>query len=572
MDKNKLNFLLENEIENVDNYNDSDLENELEMILSGKHSQRQPQTRKSTFQSHPAPAAKQTQINFSKESDVYKNVPDKKKKLAPGAEPVLDFNEVERILNFDPNKLTDFDDNDDDTDLEEDEGMLSELDRIVNSSSGADQDLISDEVVASQPRRLAPTPSIAQEVPPLMPPRLPQQRSSIQNILDTPNAFVNRPTVQPQSTKSNILSEKIAHAKKLQIENKRLALKCKSEGDIEKAKSYLMTSKQLDSVLVELNQGKDVDLDVLINNSNASVGAPKSASGKTEGADITEHKIDKDDAKKLFKVDLNEPRTPLEALAQRLEKFKATEKEAKEQGNSSKARRINRIVKKYELAIKDVKQGKSVNYEELDQMCPPGYPPIPTTNVKQAALPTPVPKVKPQSTPQNVAEPSKPAPKVKPSLKRGMSTIATKQLEYLQEQQSLFRKAAIEAKRRGELDQAKEYLRSAKGFDPLIEATINGLPIDATSIPVPPQLKQNEDFIILDAPLTNNTGEAITKTSSNEESNDDQRELFEKVEKELINQVEVISFHFKTFIQLNKQNYLNRCAFAIRNIFKNWVT
>lgn len=539
MDQNKLNLLLNNEMDNVENYNDSDLENELEMILSGNQPKRQQkQQPKSTApQSQPAPVAKQHQANVSKGSDVYKNVPDKKKKLAPGAEPVFDLSEVEKILSFDPNKLTDLDDNDDDDADLEDENMLSELNTIVNSSPR--EEFSHEELVAPQPRRSAPPAPFAQvEQPPPLPARAPQQRSSIPNVPTTP---LVRPNTQPPL---NALSQKIEHVKKLQVENKRLALKCKSEGNIEKAKSYLLASKQLDSVLVGLSQGKDVDLDALGNNSSASVAKP--VAGNAEVTEITEHQIDRDDAKKLFKVDLNEPRTPLEALTQRLDKFKATEKEAKEQGNSSKARRINRIVKKYELAIKDVKQGKPVNYEELDQMCPPGYPPIPTTtNAKPAAAavpPPPVPKPQPVA-PSNVAGPSKPALRVKPSLKRGMSTVATKQLEYLQEQQSLFRKAAIEAKRRGELDQAKEYLRSAKGFDPLIDATINGLPIDATSIPVPPQLKQNDDFVILDDSVAGSTGEVAA--TSNEELSDEQRELFEKVEKELLNQVEVRHFSCK---------------------------
>jgi coiled-coil and C2 domain-containing protein 1 len=47
--------------------------------------------------------------------------------------------------------------------------------------------------------------------------------------------------------------------------------------------------------------------------------------------------------------------------------------------------------------------------------------------------------------------------------------------------------SALEAKRAGQIEQAKEYLRQAKGFDKLIEATKCGLPVDIHTIPIPPQ-------------------------------------------------------------------------------------
>lgn len=41
----------------------------------------------------------------------------------------------------------------------------------------------------------------------------------------------------------------------------------------------------------------------------------------------------------------------------------------------------------------------------------------------------------------------------------------------------------------GNIEQAKEYLRAAKGFDSLIEAARGGLPVDLKSIPLPPRAK-----------------------------------------------------------------------------------
>jgi hypothetical protein len=55
-------------------------------------------------------------------------------------------------------------------------------------------------------------------------------------------------------------------------------------------------------------------------------------------------------------------------------------------------------------------------------------------------------------------------------------------LAFLLSRQKEFREAALQAKRKGEVNQAKEYLRLAKGFDPLIEASNSGLPVDMDTV------------------------------------------------------------------------------------------
>ncbi|GIY03030.1 hypothetical protein CEXT_384481 [Caerostris extrusa] len=55
---------------------------------------------------------------------------------------------------------------------------------------------------------------------------------------------------------------------------------------------------------------------------------------------------------------------------------------------------------------------------------------------------------------------------------------------------------ALKAKKNGDLQKAKEYLKMSKGFDSLIEATKCGLPIDVTTIPKLPELEP--DFIVLE--------------------------------------------------------------------------
>lgn len=144
--------------------------------------------------------------------------------------------------------------------------------------------------------------------------------------------------------------------------------------------------------------------------------------------------------------------------------------------------------------------------------------------------PSPESKVSPtrsQSSGQKSARNSDSSSDQRPALKRASST-ANKQLNYLLERQRLFKEAALESKQKGDIQQAKEYLRMAKGFDPLIEATQNGLPIDATSIPTPPQM--SEDFVVVSHPQTTDDDDL------------EREELFRKIEVEFQNQIEVIIF------------------------------
>lgn len=64
-----------------------------------------------------------------------------------------------------------------------------------------------------------------------------------------------------------------------------------------------------------------------------------------------------------------------------------------------------------------------------------------------------------------------------------------KQLALLIARQKEFKLAALAAKRNGEIEQAKEYLKNVKRLDPLIEAATGGLPVDLSSLPLSPTAK-----------------------------------------------------------------------------------
>lgn len=61
----------------------------------------------------------------------------------------------------------------------------------------------------------------------------------------------------------------------------------------------------------------------------------------------------------------------MEALEQRMKKYQECEEAAKKENNSSKARRMGRIVQQYKDAIKLYKSGKSIPVDELPT--PPGH-------------------------------------------------------------------------------------------------------------------------------------------------------------------------------------------------------
>lgn len=73
--------------------------------------------------------------------------------------------------------------------------------------------------------------------------------------------------------------------------------------------------------------------------------------------------------------DVPQPKTILEALEQRLDKYLSGLESAEAEGDKSKERRMKRLFKQYEDAIEAFKAGKQVNFSELPT--PPGYPPIP---------------------------------------------------------------------------------------------------------------------------------------------------------------------------------------------------
>ena len=188
------------------------------------------------------------------------------------------------------------------------------------------------------------------------------------------------------------------------------------------------------------------------------------------------------------------PKTVEEALKQRLEKYTQDEAKAKAEGNASKARRLGRVCKQYKDALRLNAAGKPIPVDDLPT--PFGYGPIPVGQPKPAAPAPPAAPPAAATSPQGAAVAAKPQPTAAPraaapaaaaAAAKAPTSLKEKQLRMLQTRQALFREAALEAKKAGQMEQAKEYLRQFKGFDKLIEAAKCGLPVDFNTLPVPPQ-------------------------------------------------------------------------------------
>ncbi|KFQ94092.1 Coiled-coil and C2 domain-containing protein 1B, partial [Nipponia nippon] len=300
-----------------------------------------------------------------------------------------------------------------------------------------------------------------------------------------------------------------------QKEYKLAALKAKQQGDLEKAKEYMKAGKKFNVVLEALDSGQPIDLQNM----------PPSPQGKAQGKEGEEKGssyVLKSEScgislSVLFQASLQQPKTVLEALQQRLEKYKSAAAQAKASGDDRKGRMHERIAKQYQDAIRAHKAGRKVNFSELP--VPPGFPPLPGVAVadgdstvaavlesasklanmeendeeeeNEALTQAPVAK-KPAQLP------GKPTQKLTCQAEslNSASALDQEQLEFLENRKKQYMKAAVKAKKENNLEQAKMYLRTAKSFDLKIEQAKCGKPVDISKLPSPPTDDEG-DFIFI---------------------------------------------------------------------------
>uniref|UniRef100_A0A8D0F7A0 Coiled-coil and C2 domain-containing protein 1B n=1 Tax=Strix occidentalis caurina TaxID=311401 RepID=A0A8D0F7A0_STROC len=255
-----------------------------------------------------------------------------------------------------------------------------------------------------------------------------------------------------------------------QKEYKLAALKAKQQGDLEKAKEYMKAGKKFNVVLEALDSGQPIDLQNM----------PPSPQGKVRLAQTL---------LEVYLSSLQQPKTVLEALQQRLEKYKSAAAQAKASGDDRKGRMHERIAKQYQDAIRAHKTGRKVNFSELP--VPPGFPPLPGVAATDG-----------DSTIATVLESASKLANMEENDEEEEVRFlyncfsAREQLEFLENRKKQYMKAAVKAKKENNLEQAKMYLRTAKSFDLKIEQAKCGKPVDISKLPSPPTDDEG-DFIFI---------------------------------------------------------------------------
>lgn len=323
----------------------------------------------------------------------------------------------------------------------------------------------------------------------------------------TPKPHIETEIIKPVAADTD--EYKINALLNRQREYKIAALTAKKSGDTATALQYVKIIKIFDTVLASARNGDAVDLSdmppppgELSSDLLKSIGHSDNPSPPAKHEDSmqqsTEDKRNETDLKpKPQPVELpppDAPKTILEALNQRLQKYQSVEANAKAEGNDRKARQNGRIVKQYLDAIRAHKAGRTIIVEELP--VPPGYPPIPTSDQlakpsQPAARKTPSEPSAP-GPPSDTHDPTNVSPKRSPikrqdsrfSGNHSSTTIMNKTIELLLERQKEFREAALEAKKAGEIEQAKEFLKTFKGIESLLDVARGGLPVDLSTVSI----------------------------------------------------------------------------------------
>ncbi|XP_039764575.1 coiled-coil and C2 domain-containing protein 1-like isoform X2 [Pararge aegeria] len=335
-----------------------------------------------------------------------------------------------------------------------------------------------------------PEPPITPPEQPIIPPEpsppVPPPRST--SIPNDPEPDERPPTPpepkEPPPLLPNVEEMDPAREQGLQVilkrkeEFKAAALASKHAGDKAMALEYLKVVKQFDIVVQAYKSGQDMDLNELPTTEAIAAVVRDQQKGEEQMQNSAEQAPEQTPEP----AGLITASSVDEALRQRLAHFQEQESKAKEQGNSSKARRMGRIVKQYQDAIKLNAAGRPIPAEDLPT--PNGYAPLPSEGPSPKKPAPPTPKSPPSSKPAT--------PKSSPSPKAATPQPSRydKQLTLLLHRQKQFKEAAIAAKKNGDIDQAKEYLRAAKGFESMIEAAEGGLTVDLKSLPLPPTAKK----------------------------------------------------------------------------------
>nr|XP_002715140.1 coiled-coil and C2 domain-containing protein 1B isoform X2 [Oryctolagus cuniculus] len=302
-----------------------------------------------------------------------------------------------------------------------------------------------------------------------------------------------------------------------QREYKVAALSAKRAGDLERARELMRIGKRFGAVLEALEKGQPVDLSAMppAPEDLKVPRAPPVVSPAVERVQpVTAPDIP------ATPVAPAEPQTVLDALQQRLNKYREAGIQARSSGDERKARMHERIAKQYQDAIRAHRAGRKVDFAELP--VPPGFPPIPglqpmvgmeedtvaatlaaaqkLATSDDTALAEEEEDEDESETPAQTPVAKKPAqplvPSSRPLAKESLSPSVREQLVLLEARKLQYQRAALQAKRRQDLEQAKAHLRVAKCLEAQITQARAGRPVDLSKVPSP-LTDEEGDFILI---------------------------------------------------------------------------
>ncbi|KAK5919877.1 hypothetical protein CgunFtcFv8_023738 [Champsocephalus gunnari] len=358
-------------------------------------------------------------------------------------------------------------------------------------------------------------------VPEIITPSEEEQSSSSLPLSSVPSP--EEPADRAQSSPSDASEATKTLLLERQKEYKMAALRAKKQGDVEQARLHLKTGKRFDVMIEALEKGQAVDLSELPPSPDEAAGgvsAPVKKSSSGQNIDVAQPVTSAPAA-----APPSAPKDVLEALEQRRAKYSEASNQAKAAGDDRKARMHDRIAKQYQSAIRSHKAGKAVNFEELP--VPPGFPPIPgqkaagadqgliaaldaadkiasadatetadedeegekEEETKRAEHPKKLMLDVPAAAQERRKTPTSPEGT---AAGEGLSATA----EFLEGRKKQYMRAALQAKQKSDMDQAKTFMRTAKSLEPLIEAARSGRTVDISTVPSPPG-DEDEDFILV---------------------------------------------------------------------------
>ncbi|XP_028640510.1 coiled-coil and C2 domain-containing protein 1B [Grammomys surdaster] len=312
-----------------------------------------------------------------------------------------------------------------------------------------------------------------------------------------------------------------------QREYKAAALNAKRAGDLDRARELMRIGKRFGTVLEALEKGQPVDLSGMPPAPEDLKALPQ-ASKTSTATQVLSPAVEQ--MQPVMASDLPatpvapaEPKTVLDALQQRLNRYREAGIQARANGDERKARMHDRIAKQYQDAVRAHQAGRKVDFAELP--VPPGFPPIPglepskgteedsvaetlATAQKLASEDTALVDDEEESdTPAQAPLAKKPAQPLAPSShlltepkasssKESLSPSAREQVTLLEARKLQYQRAALQAKRRQDLEQAKSHLRVAKSLEAQIIQARAGQPIDLSKVPSP-LTDEEGDFILI---------------------------------------------------------------------------